>query len=355
MKKLVLLGVLLLLVLATPVILAQDATPEATPQLTPKAGGTLQAGWDAEWVSLDPDLSSAYSSFAVLANVVEGLTTFDNDIKLQPDLATSWEQSADGLTWTFHLRQGVKFSNGREMTSADVLYSFQRIMDPKLGSGRVNSCGGSDAVFAAPDDSTFTITTSKPNGILPITVATAAGCAIVAKESVGSDGQIVVPIGTGPFTIQDVQGTTSMKLVKNPNYWDAPYPYLDEVDINVYSDDTSRTAALEGGQADLILNPPTSAVDELKSNSDLVLSQVPLLGYNYMALNTKHTPLGDVRVRQAIAYAVDRDAICQAGDFGLCAVVQGPTGPGSPWYMDYAPYTRDVDKAKSLLAAAGLP
>src|SRR5262249_276915 len=121
MKKLVFIAGIVLAVilgLGATLILAQDATPEAAPQPTPKAGGTLQAGWDAEWVSLDPDLSSAYSSFAVLANVVEGLTTFDNNIKLQPDLATSWEQSADGLTWTFHLRQGVKFSNGRMMTSA---------------------------------------------------------------------------------------------------------------------------------------------------------------------------------------------------------------------------------------------
>ncbi len=351
MKRLWFLGLLLILLLATPVIMAQDATET----VTPKTGGTLKVAWDAEWVSLDPHLSSAYSSFAVLANVVEGLTTFDNDIKLAPALAESWEQSADGLTWTFHLRHGVKFSNGREMTSADVLFSFQRIMDPTLGSGRVNSCGGKDATFAAPDDYTFTITTSTPNGILPVTIAGAAGCAIVAKESVGSDGQIVVPIGTGPFTIQDVQGTTSMKLVKNPDYWQTGYPYLDEVDVTVIPENSSRVAALEGGEVDLILNPPAESYDELKSKSDIVMSQTPLLGYDYMALNTKHDPLGDVKVRQAIAYAIDRDQICQAGDFGLCTVIDGPTGPGSPWYFDYAPYTHDVAKAKQLLADAGYP
>src|SRR4051794_6237256 len=119
MRKLWFIGILLALLLATPVIMAQDATPEASPAVTPKMGGTLKGAWDAEWVSLDPHLSSAYSSFAVLANVVEGLTTFDNNIKLEPDLAESWEQSADGLTWTFHIRQGVKFSNGRVMDSSD--------------------------------------------------------------------------------------------------------------------------------------------------------------------------------------------------------------------------------------------
>ena len=351
MKKLWFLGVVLVLLLATPVIMAQDTTTEAMP----KMGGTLKVGWDAEWVSLDPHLSSAYSSFAVLANVVEGLTTFDNDIKLTPDLAESWEQSDDGLTWTFHIRQGVKFSNGREMTSADVLYSFQRIMDPTLGSGRVNSCGGSDATFAAPDDYTFTITTTKPNGILPVTAATAAGCAIIAKESAGADGQIVIPIGTGPFTIEDVQGTTSMKLLKNPDYWQTGFPYLDEVDINVVPESSSRVAALLGGEEDLILNPPSESYNDLKSNADVVLSETPLLQYSYMALNNQHNPLNDIKVREAIAYAIDRDQICQAGEFGLCTVIQGPTAPGSPWYFDYAPYTHDVEKAKSLLAEAGFP
>jgi peptide/nickel transport system substrate-binding protein len=355
MRKLWFIGILLALLLATPVIMAQDATPEASPAVTPKMGGTLKAAWDAEWVSLDPHLSSAYSSFAVLANVVEGLTTFDNNIKLEPDLAESWEQSADGLTWTFHIRQGVKFSNGRVMDSSDVLYSFQRIMDPKLGSGRVNSCGGADAKFAAPDANTFTITTGKPDGILPITIATAAGCGIVAKESVGADGQIVVPIGTGPFTIQDVQGTTSMKLMKNPTYWQTGFPYLDEVDINVIPEGASRVAALLGGEDDWILAPPSESYNDLKSNQDVVLSESPQLGYDYMALNTKHDPLSNVKVRQAIAYAIDRDQICQAGEFGLCKVIQGPTGPGSPWYFDYAPYSHDVAKAKELLTEAGFP
>lgn len=347
MKKLWVVGVLLLLLVAAPVLMAQDSTP--------KAGGVLKAAWDAEWVSLDPHLSSAYSSFAVLANVVEGLTGFDNDIKLIPVLAESWEQSADGLTWTFKIRQGVKFSNGRDMTSADVLYSFQRIMDPTLGSGRVNSCGGSDAVFAAPDATTFTITTSTPNGILPITIAGAAGCAVVAQESVGADGQIVVPIGTGPFTIADVQGTTSLKLLKNPNYWQAGYPLLDEVDVQAIPEATSREAALLGGEVDWIMSPAPSSYDSLKSNPDVVVAETPLLQYSYIGLNLKHDPLGDVRVRQAIAYAIDREQICQAGEFGLCTPIDGPTAPGSPWYFDYAPYTRDVEKAKQLLSEAGYP
>lgn len=166
------------------------------------------------------------------------------------------------------------------MTSADVLYSFERIMDPDLGSGRVNSCGGSDAVFAAPDDYTFTITTPTPNGILPITAAGAAGCAIVASESAGEDGQIVVPIGTGPFIIEDVKGTTSMTLVKNPDYWQTGYPYLDAIDITVIPENSSRVASLLGGEVDLILSPPSESYDALKNDPDVVLDETPLLHHS---------------------------------------------------------------------------
>jgi len=341
----VLLSILILILVAVGQTIAQDGEP--------KMGGTLKAAWDAEWVSLDPHLSSAYSSFAVLANVVEGLTTFDDDIKLVPSLAESWEQSEDGLTWTFKIRSGVKFSNGREMTSEDVKFSFERIINPELGSGRVNSCGGADATFDAPDATTFTITTTSPNGVLPITVAGAAGCGIVASESVGEDGQIIVPIGTGPFIIQDVVGTTSMTLVKNPEYWQEGFPYLDQVDITVIPDETPREAALLGGEVDWIMSPPVASYEALKANSEVVVGETPLLQYSYMGVNTTRDPLSDVRVRQAMAYAIDRQQICEAGEFGLCTPIEGPTAPGSPWYFDYAPYGRDVEKAKALLAEAG--
>jgi peptide/nickel transport system substrate-binding protein len=347
MKRLSIFLLLVGLLVTLQVAIAQDETPVE--------GGTLRAAWDAEWVSLDPHLSSAYSSFAVLANVVEGLTTFDDEIKVAPALAESWEQSEDGLTWTFTLRQGVTFSNGRELTSEDVLFSFERIIDPELGSGRVNSCGGADATFAAPDPYTFSITTTSPNGILPVTIAGAAGCAIVASESVGEDGQIVVPIGTGPFTIENVVGTTSMTLVKNPNYWQEGFPYLDAVEITVIPEASVREAALLGGEVDWIMSPAPQSYEALKGNPDIVVSESPLLQYSYMGVNLTRDPLSDVRVRQAMAYAIDRDQICAAGEFGLCTAIQGPTAPGSPWYFEYAPYGRDLEKARQLLTEAGYP
>lgn len=343
--------VLIILLLAGLVmggqLLAQDETP--------KYGGTLRAAWDAEWASLDPHLSSAYSSFAVLANVVEALTDFDDNGQLIPALATSWEQSEDGLTWTFQLREGVTFSNGREFTADDVKYSMDRILDPALGSGRVDSVGGADAVWEVVDPYTVTVTTSEPNAILPIQLAGAAGGAIIGHESADAEGNVVIPIGTGPFIIDEVNGTTSLRLVRNPNYWQEGLPYLDAVEIEVYPEAAPREAALQGGEVDFVLNVSAPGFDALNDDPEIVVAEVAGLNYQYMGLNLNREPLGDVRVRQALAYAIDRQQICDAGEFGRCVVIQGPTGPSSAWYFDYAPYDRDIEKAKQLLAEAGYP
>jgi peptide/nickel transport system substrate-binding protein len=348
----------LLLVAGLGTISAQDETPEATSDMasegTPVEGGTLRAAWDAEWVSLDPHLTSAYSSFAVLANVVEGLTAMDDNVQLSPALAESWEQSEDRLTWTFHLREGVTFSNGDPFTAADALFSFERIADPELGSGRVSNCGGEGATFEAVDDYTFTITTVEPDGILPINVADAAGCAIISPASVGEDGQVVTPIGTGPFIIEEVSGTTNMTLLKNENYWQEGLPYLDSIEIIVMPEASVREAALLGGQVDWIMSPAPQSVETLESTEGIVVSGAPQLQYHYMGINLTREPFDDVRVRQAIAYAIDRQQVCEAGEFGLCTPIEGPTAPGSPWYFDYAPYGRDVERARQLLAEAGV-
>ncbi len=343
------LGLLLCIVfvlMASGTVLAQDAEPVA--------GGTLRAGWSGEWVSLDPHLSSAGSSFAVLANVVEALTDYNDDMELVGELATDWTQSEDGLTWTFNLREGVTFSDGDAFTAEDVVFSFERIHDPELGSGDISNCGGEGASFEAVDDLTFSITTVEPNYILPVNIAGAASCAIIDADSVGEDGQVVVPVGTGPFVISEVSGTTDMTLVKNANYWQEGLPYLDAIDITVIPESAVREAALLGGEVDWIQDPAPQSYAALSENADIEIGEAPQLAYHYIGLNLNREPFGDIRVRQAIAFAIDRQMLCEAGAFGLCTAIEGPTAPGSAWYFDYAPYGRDVEQARALLAEAGV-
>ena len=315
----------------------------------------LRSAHDAEWTGLDPHVASTVSSFYVLANVVESLTTNNDNLELSPLLATDWSQSEDGRTWTFNLREGVHFSNGVELTADHVVTSMNRILDPNTGSGRVASVGGPGTVWEAVDTYTVTATTPEPNAILPVLLAS-RGTSVVHPDSVDENGVVVVPIGTGPFTVEDLDGTISMRLVKNENYWQEGLPLLDSVEITVIQEDAAREAALLGGEVDFVTSVAPQAVQALQDNPDVVVQISPALAYKYIGLNLMREPLNDVRVRQAIAYAINREDLCAAGDFGLCTPLYGgPIDTGSPWHFDYAPYSQDLDKSRALLAEAGYP
>ncbi|MEW5961886.1 MAG: ABC transporter substrate-binding protein, partial [Chloroflexota bacterium] len=193
----------------------------------PKSGGTLKVAFQNEWAGLDPHTASSYSSYQIMNNVLEGLTFYDDNLNLVPWLAESWQQSEDGLTWTFKLRQGVKFHNGREMTAEDVKWSFERLIDPATGAGNAARVGPPETKIEVIDPYTVAITHPEPFGIFPQSLGFDKSTGIVAKESLNEAGIIVQPIGTGPFQIAEVEGTTRLLLEKNQDYWQAGLPYLD--------------------------------------------------------------------------------------------------------------------------------
>jgi peptide/nickel transport system substrate-binding protein len=318
-------------------------------------GGTLNAAFQNEWAGLDPHTVSSYSSYQILNNVLEGLTFYDDELNLVPWLAESWEQSEDGRTWTFHLRQGVMFSNGREMTAEDVKWSFERLIDPATGAGNAGRVGPPETEIEVIDDYTVAITHPEPFGIFPQSIGFDKSTGIVARESTEEDGSINVPIGTGPFQITEVEGTTRLVLEKNEDYWQEDLPYLDQIVIEPIPDDTVRETALRGGEIDWILAIAPQNFEALQDDPDIVVDTAPQLSYDYIGVNLTREPFDDVRVRQAMALALDRDQLCQAGFFGLCDPLQDPIGEGSPWHFGYAPYDRDVERARELLADAGYP
>ena len=319
----------------------------------PVAGGTLRVAFQNEWAGLDPHIASSYSSYQILNNVLEGLTFYDDEMNLVPWLAESWEQSEDGLTWTFHLRQGVMFSNGREMTADDVKWSYERLIDPATGSGNAARVGPPETQIEVVDEYTVAITHPEAFGIFPQSVGFDKSTGIVAKESLEEDGSLNVPIGTGPFVIAEVEGTTRLVLEKNENYWQEGLPYLDAIEIVPIPDDTVRETALRGGEVDWLLAIAPQSYESLQEDPDVVVATAPQLSYDYIGINLTREPFTDVRVRQAIALALDRQQLCVAGFFGICEAIQGPIGTGSPWYFDYAPYGQDIEAAKALLAEAG--
>lgn len=324
----------------------------ATSAFAQTQGGTLTAAWAQDPVGLDPHITSAYSSFQILENVLDTLVTLDEEQNVVPSLAESWSISEDGLTWTFNLREGVMFSNGRELTADDVVYTYERMLDPETGSGNAYLLAGVIDVDA-PDASTVTMTLDAPNPGLLGKLGINKAVGIIARESVEEGTINTRPIGTGPFMVSDFQPGTRLLLERNPNYWQEGLPYLDAVDVRIIADESVRRTALVSGDVDWTISVPAQSVSELESRDDVIVDSVPAGAYWYIGLNTEEPPFDDVRVRQAIAYAINRDNLAMAGAFGNAQPTQDPIPSSSTWDFAYTPYEQDLDQARALLEEAG--
>jgi peptide/nickel transport system substrate-binding protein len=313
-------------------------------------GGTLNAAIGGEPDQLDPHKTSAYYSFEVLENVYDTLVEPDADLKMQPSLATSWTTSKDQLTWTFKLRNGVTFSDGSPLDSADVVYSYERIIKQKLNSAYKFSTVKS---VTAPDKSTVVIKLSAPTPNLLANVGGFKGVAIVEKSNVDSGAIKTKPVGSGPFKVASYTSGDSIKLVRNNRYWGAK-PKLDGVNFTFVKDPTVALQNLQSDEVQWTDNLPPQQVKSLKSSSDVTVETAPSTDYWYLALNEARKPFDNVEVRRAIATAIDRDAITKAAKFGNATVNQTAIPKGSSFYYDYAPYKHDPAKAKQMLSAAGV-
>ncbi|GHF42748.1 peptide/nickel transport system substrate-binding protein [Deinococcus metalli] len=318
---------------------------------TPVRGGILKAAWTQEPANLDPHVTSAYSSFQILENVLDTLVTVDAKGKIIPSLATAWKASADGKTWTFTLRQGVKFSNGRALSAADVAYCLNRLRDPKTGSGNAYHLSGVTAV-TAPSANTVVLTLSKARtNILGDLTSKATG--IFAKEGVADKSVATRPVGTGPFKITSYQPGVGVKLARNTNYWQAGLPYLDGVDIRVVPDEGVRRSSLVSGDVDWVMAVPPQDIPTLKTNAALKVDSIPAFSYWYIGVNTKHKPFDQKPVRQAMAEVINRDQIVQGAIFGQGVANQSPIPAVNEFGQTYAPYTGSLEKAKALLGKGG--
>jgi peptide/nickel transport system substrate-binding protein len=314
-----------------------------------EASGNLIAAIAGEPDQLDPQKTSAYFSFEVLENVFDTLVEPDENLEMRPALAESWEVSSDQLTWTFHLRKGVTFHDGSPLVADDVVYSYRRIIDQQLAN--VDKFSAVTGV-TAPDPATVRITVKQPTPNLLTNLGGFKGMAIVQRKNVET-GQIAThPIGTGPFAFVSQKSGDSIKLKANPDYW-AGAPKVSGVTFRFISQPSTALSALQAGEIDWTDSIPAQRVAQLKDDDSLTLAVTPSNDYWYFALNEARPPWNDVRVRQAIAYAIDRDSIVQATSYGTAVANQLAIPKGNPWYTPYDAHRHDVDRAKSLLREAG--
>lgn len=346
-----------LLVILLVVVLAGGA---AVTGQTPKTGGTLIVADTYTWNELDPQKASGQNDFRVLSLAFEGLTAKTGALEIVPCLAESWEISQDGLVYTFHLRPGVQFQNGRAMTMDDVLFSFNRMMDPNTASTRLSLFQDVIQSFTAVDDKTLKIVLHSPYS--PFLSEMANRTPIIAPESIDPDSnELTKWIGTGPLQLVEWKRGDYLLFEKNSDYWVEGVPYVDSVKVLLMPDETARLAALRSGEIDYMVDFNAKDVDTARAGGfgDVKVIQANDPHWYWMFINTKNpqTPLADVRVRQAIAYAINKDDYVAAMTFGTGIPSNQAYPAGSFWHLDVAdPYKdADIQKAKDLLAAAGYP
>ncbi|MCC6791594.1 MAG: hypothetical protein IT336_07920 [Thermomicrobiales bacterium] len=326
----------------------------ANQDATPKPGGTLKVGMQSDPGGLDAVLLSATALWHVVEHIYNRLTRIMPDLSVAPELAETIDISEDGLTYTFKLRSGVTFHNGRELVADDVVYSFKRLVDPAIASPSADDLA-SMADVVAQDASTVVLTLKAPDASFLSNIANAS-CNIVPQEVVAESGDLSqVAVGTGPFMFKEYLPNTSVTLEKNPNYWEAGLPLVDALELIIASDDTSRTTAVVTGTVDMIEYAPLRDIEILEADDSIVLAGDSNTNIRYLSFNFQREPFQDVRVRKAISMVIDREAVLGPAVFGHGTPVQ-TIWPPDYWAAlpgDIPPV--DIEGAKALLAEAGYP
>ncbi len=313
----------------------------------------LSLGMQLEPPILDPTAGAAAAiDEVVYANVFEGLTRFGPDGAVLPALAEDWEVAPDGLSWAFTLREGLTFHDGLPLTAEDVVFSFDRAMADDSTNAQKQLFSGISEVTAI-DDRTVEITLDAPKGALLFNLAW--GDAVIVSPA-SAETNATAPVGTGPFRFsQWVQGDR-IELVRNPDYWGEP-ARLDKVTFRFISDPTAAFAAMMAGDIDAFpVFPAPENLAQFAADPRFQVIVGSTEGETILAINNARPPLDNLLVRQAIAHAVDRQAVIDGAMFGYGTPIGSHFAPHHPAYVDLTGWSaHDPEKARALLAEAGLP
>jgi peptide/nickel transport system substrate-binding protein len=321
---------------------AQDATP--------KSGGSIAMSLaDDDVQNFDPIIPTDNMSIWTMLLIYDTLIRVGPDgNSLEPGLAASWTHSDDGLTYTFTLRDAT-FHDGTPVTSADVVYSLTRTVESPDSQWTFLYPTGTKVEAADPK----TVVVTLPNAWAPFEADLALfGACIIPQAAHQAQGDALFqhPIGSGPFVFDSWDKQVQVVLKKNPNFWDTGKPYLDELTFKVLTDANSRMLQFQGGDLDIVTAVPYSQVESLKANPDVTFHEEAVARIDEFAINCTREPFTDVKVRQAMNWAINTDAIIQNVLFGA--------GQPANTYLplmyghdDTVPaYGYDPEKAKALLA-----
>ena len=322
----------------------------------PVEGGRLSIMIRLDATDLDPHTATETSAYVINEQVYDSLVHYYRG-DIIPGLAETWEFDEDGTTLTFELREDAVFHSGRGVTADDVVYSIQRIQDPATAAPRARSYAGIESIEAI-DDYTVVMELAEPSASLLSLLATSSS-SIVDREVVEQYGNLngTVDGGSGPFTLAERIAGQTIKLDAFDGYWEPGVPYLDGMDFTFNPDDNARSAAVRSGTIDFLWRAAPELIETLKADERLNWYGGAGSLSLHLRLNTSRAPFDDVRVRQAIYLALDRQEILDVANAGL----------GAPLNAGYLPPDRmgaltepvygepDLERARELLAEAGYP
>ncbi|MCK1389212.1 ABC transporter substrate-binding protein [Bradyrhizobium sp. 1] len=330
--------------------------PRVASAETPKRGGVLRMSLDQAASVIHPMLARVNPEYLVTELLYSNLTRLKPDMTVEPDLAISWEPNETRTEWIFKLRPGVTFHDGSPLTSEDVVATINAILDPKTASpGRTNV--GPIKEVAAIDPLTVKFTLTGAYADLPVAL-TYLNARIVPAKIIASDlaSLSTTANGTGPFKLVSYEPDRKIVVERNAAYYDPTRPYLDRVELLVYPDRTAEASAMMSGEIDLLLTTTPGEYERLVKASGVKALRTPSGQFLNINLGCDQKPFNDIRVRQALALAVDREATV-----GFVAGGYGTPGNDTPLNSAYHFYKNipmkkpDVAKAKQLLAEAGYP
>ena len=341
-------------------------------------GNVLLLGNFAEPADLDPPVLTAYTDMNIALALFEGLTAFDEKTsQAMPAAAESWDVSKDGLTWTFHLRAGLAWSNGEPLGADDFVQSFRRVLSPAMAmenasylfplknAEAINAGKIADARqlgASAPDTRTLVLTLERPTPHLALLAALTpwlpVNPRVLAKfGAMDKKGTVWTRpgnlVGNGPFMLSEWLQHSRLVVVKNPHYWDAVHTRLAGIEFYPIENPDVEEHNFRSGQLHLTFNLPISRIATWRERDSAKLRVDPFLQTVWIEFNSKRAPFDDARVRRAFALAIDREAIARSVLGGSRPAAHASTPPGTNGFTARARTGTDAAQARSLLAAAG--
>lgn len=323
-----------------------------TPAATVAQELVVATGTDAS--TFDPHFTTDSATEVLNKNIYNNLVRFNDQMQIVPDLATKWDVAQDGLTWTFELRQGVKFHDGTNFDAHAVKAVLERVLNPEVGSPRRSVLAMISGIVVV-DAHKVQLVTSYRCGSFLQQLAHPVG-AMISPAAIEQYGKDLArnPVGTGPFKLTEWVSGDKIVMERNTAYFDGA-PRVEKLVFRIVPEDATRAMLLEAGQVDVALRLPVTDLNRLRQNKDLTVIETPTVMTMYIALNNTRGPLADPRVRQAMNHAVDKNIIVRDIMEGMAIVADAPISPATWGYASIGAYSPDLAKARQLLAVAGYP